>query len=181
MIAPNCPDHGRLALDLALGRLDDETAARAEVVRTTCPVCREWWRTQLEGDEAVDVDVAVVAALDELELPTRRRGHGWLAVAATVVMTLGVGSLWLLDRPANVQPGPDDDAVIIANMDFEVPEAIAQLDDPSVAGLNPVAADDGPVIASLSFEEGVAAPDGSEPIYSGGFEDGVVTDWVPST
>lgn len=90
-----CQDHGRLVLDLALGRLDDDRARVAERARQTCPSCRSWWEDSLEGEPAVEVDRAVAEAFASFEAPRNlhRSSHQrlWLAAAAVfVVAVLGL-------------------------------------------------------------------------------------------
>lgn len=98
MLPPSCPTHDRLLLDLALGRLDDRQADRAEAVRSTCPVCRQWWKRTFSSDAARSVEAAVSAALDSVELPRRHHAWRWLAAAAAVV--IAAASLLLLPGPA---------------------------------------------------------------------------------
>jgi hypothetical protein len=93
MKAPACPEHERLVLDLAQGRLDDAAAAEADAVRTGCPVCSAWWREELEGDLAATLDTAVEQAFDQFT-PARRRIPAWMPAAAAAVVAVGAGVLW---------------------------------------------------------------------------------------
>ena len=106
MHSPNCPDHGRLVLDLAMGRLEDAAALEAESASTSCPVCRGWWLERFEGGPAGVVDEAVAATFSNLQLPARRRGYGWMAAAAAVVMTFGVGTIWMLQGTTPTEETP---------------------------------------------------------------------------
>jgi len=85
MIAPNCPDHGSLVLDLALGRLEDERAGEAERVRDSCPSCNAWWRDRLSGGAVAEVDQAVAKAFEAFRPSGRRRSRLWLAAGDEVV------------------------------------------------------------------------------------------------
>jgi len=190
MISPNCPKHDRLVLDLALGRLDDDAAADAEVVSETCPVCQAWWQVQFEGKDAAAVDGAVASVLENLDLPERRRGHGWLALAAAMVMALGATTLWLVQSPGTQGPGLANSVTVervavIQSMDFESMHAfVAQPEASSLAaadfeesGLDPVESD-GMAIAVL--DDGPMAVN-SGTLFDGRFESGSLDDWVPST
>jgi hypothetical protein len=94
MRAPTCPDHGRLVLDLALGRLDDRSAAEAEAVRLSCPICAGWWRSEIEAATAVAVDQAVGSVFAAFQPPARSRVTRWLPVAAAAALAAGAGVLW---------------------------------------------------------------------------------------
>jgi hypothetical protein len=201
MHAPSCPDHGRLVLDLALGRLDDETALEAELAAGSCPHCRSWWGDLFGGGELAVVDDAVAAALADLRLPGRRRGRGWMALAAVVVMALGVTTLWLARRSA-VEPAVPDAPVrmaVITSFDFEAPvsaRATAPFElAPAPAGdaraAEPVFVPAGPrsAVADPDPVAGAARPEPAaetqvvetEPLFAAGFESGDLGGWVPST
>jgi len=94
MRVPACPDHGRLVLDLALGRLDDPSAFAAEAVRLSCPECAGWWRSELEGTAAAAVDQAVGSAFSSFQPPASSRVARWLPVAAAATLAAGAGLLW---------------------------------------------------------------------------------------
>lgn len=187
MISPNCPDHGRLVLDLALGRLDDAAAAEAESISESCPTCRAWWNEQFEGEAADVVDAAVAVALTDLRLPERRRSRGWIAAAAAIVMAFGVGTLWVAQNNTKVDEDVAPQMVAIQTFDFEVPEAVAEfarveVSDPDSAPIEQ------PSPQRVFAEEdlaAVAAPveveESSEPLFSGSFESGDFGGWVPST
>ncbi|MEE4272830.1 MAG: hypothetical protein V2I67_14245 [Thermoanaerobaculales bacterium] len=187
MIAPNCPDHGRLALDLAQGRLDDDAALHADEILAACPVCREWWRTQFEGEASATVDEAVAAVFGDLRLPARRRSHGWMAVAAAAVMAIGAATLWLASSPDAAAPAPVEVAAI-QSIDFEQPElqllAIASSDDLDLQRETPrplfvpgPVGTDEPRVA-----EATQAAADEPPLFTGGFESGSLAGWgVPST
>jgi hypothetical protein len=198
MISPNCPEHGRLVRDLALGRLENDAALDAEVVRSTCGVCRRWWQEQFEGSTAEVVDDAVAAAFTELQLPSRRRSHGWWAIAAVAVMTAGVATLWLGRAPTPADRATVDRVALIASLDFEVPGEVVEAASVSVAipeigdheSTTVVAAlpVERPIVVDVSVAES-AAPDApvvrteteSTPIFVGSFESGDLGAWVPST
>ena len=93
MRIPTCPEHGRLVLDLALGRLDDQAAAEAESVRTSCPECAAWWRAELEGELAHRFDHSIETAFESFS-PARRRRPAWMPVAAAAALAVGGGLLW---------------------------------------------------------------------------------------
>jgi hypothetical protein len=94
MRAPHCPDHGRLVLDLALGRLEDGPAAQAERIRGACPVCSAWWQTELEGPAATELDAVLESSFASFAPPARRRVARWLPVAAAATLAAGAGLLW---------------------------------------------------------------------------------------
>jgi hypothetical protein len=200
MISPNCPEHDRLVLDLALGRLDDESAAEAEAASETCPVCRTWWQTELGGENTALVDDAVASVFDDLELPDRRRGHGWLALAAAAVMALGAATLWLVQSPATqgpraVEPVVDERVATIASMDFEAPSAVVALTSGPVEdasrSVDPVQIGDPRVDTQRLVTDEIVPADAvsghapvaveSEPLFAGRFESGDLGEWGPST
>lgn len=190
MYSPNCPDHGRLVLDLALGRLDDDASATAERIGESCPVCRQWWREQFDGDAAAVVDEAVAAIFSDLQLPSRRRGYGWVAAAAAVVMTLGAGAIWMSQGTTNL--GEEMAAPRVASIGtitFEPSGATAEYvlveaPDPEPAPVERLVGQEPPVAKILTAEiapvENVADPS-SGALFAGGFETGSIGDWVPST
>ena len=194
MLPPNCPDHGRLALDLALGRLDGVESTAAEIVSSSCPTCRAWWRENLEGEAADLVDRAVAGVFAELQLPGRQRGHRWLAAAAAAVMTLGVGTLWLIERSPSVNPVAPERTAAIQTINFEDPSVVRQLSDAEIPNpeLEPVdvlvveergrreVSVDEPTVTEAATTERAIAPE-PEPLFAGGFESGNLGAWVPST
>ncbi len=93
MRLPDCPDHGRLVLDLAQGRLDDRASAAAESVLASCPVCAGWWREELEGELAASLDATVATAFGHFR-PARRRVPVWMPAAAAATLAVGAVALW---------------------------------------------------------------------------------------
>lgn len=194
MNSPNCPEHGRLVLDLALGRLDDDSAVLAEETLTSCPVCRDWWRTQFEGEDAALIDEAVASVFDEFQPPVRRRSHGWIAVAAAAVMTIGVGALWMARDPLQVEPVVAERTAAIQVMNFEAPELVpmviatsADLQEENAApapvfvpAAVQVESDDEMMVAEATPpEEVIGNRQGA--LFVGGFESGSTTGWgVPT-
>jgi hypothetical protein len=200
MMSPNCPDHGRLVADLALGRLDDADALRAEELRESCADCRRWWQQQFSGEAHDRVDDVVASALAGLRLPARRRGHGWMALAAAVIMAFGATSLWLIQRP--VQPGPvindrdstpiervatirtldfesaDDEMLVVHSAAEPAEEPVAEraVSHPPVVDVEPVA-----LIAQTALPPPETTADKPEALFSGDFESGDLSDWGPST
>jgi hypothetical protein len=118
MRAPTCPDHGRLLLDLALGRLDDRSAAEAEAVRLSCPSCAGWWRSELEAATAVAVDQAVGSVFAAFQPPARGRVTRWLPVAAAAALAAGAGVLWY-QHGAVRAPGSTMPAGALAQESFD--------------------------------------------------------------
>ena len=118
MRAPDCPDHGRLVLDLALGRLDDRSAVDAEAVRLSCPSCAAWWRSELEATAAVAVDEAVRSAFAAFQPPARSRVARWLPVAAALALAAGAGVLWY-QHGAVQAPGSTTPAGPLAHESFD--------------------------------------------------------------
>jgi len=188
MIAPNCPDHDRLVLDLALGRLDDEAAFAAEGVAGSCEVCRAWWQERFEGEAADTVDEVVAATFDDLRLPARRRGHGWMPVAAAVVLTVGASALWLA-RDTGPEPPATVEVAAIQSIDFENAElqpvatvTSADLEERQVtvrAAFSPA-----PVRGEetrIAEAPQIAAEIVPEPLFNGGFESGDLSGWGSGT
>lgn len=91
--SPACPEHDRLVLELARGRLDGDRATAAERVRRECPACRSWWQDFLAGEQAAVVDSAVAEAFAGFEAPRRSHPQRWLAAAA-VFFALVLGFLF---------------------------------------------------------------------------------------
>jgi hypothetical protein len=109
MLPPDCPDHGSLALELALGRLDDRAAAAAERARASCDRCSSWWHAQLEGETAARVDRSVAAAVGRFRPPRRHRWR-YAAAAAAALAVAAAALLWRLALPA---PVPSTDTVAL--------------------------------------------------------------------
>ena len=187
MISPNCPDHGRLVLDLALGRLDDEAAGKAESVSESCPVCRAWWHEHFESDAAQAVDDVVAVTFSDLQLPARRRSHRLMAAAAAVVMAFGVGTLWVSQNSPTVDEEVPARTVSIRTFDFEVPEAVSEfamieVPDPDPAPIaHPAVQPVVPQNTVIAAGAPVAVEESSAPLFAGGFETGDLSAWVPST
>ena len=164
MRSPDCPTHGRLVLDLALGRLEDEAAAEAEHARTSCAACSAWWRTELEGDSAARLDSVLESAFAAFVPPVRRPVSRWLPAAAAATLVAGAGLLWYQDRDKAVQP------------------AISQTS-PTTVALENFDCDrdgDGTVgIEDLGFAVRVEHSGG--PIFADGLESGDLDDWTPHT
>ena len=189
MISPNCPNHGRLVLELALGRLDDDAAAEAESISESCPVCRAWWQEQFEGGAAEVVDDSVATAFTDLQLPARRRSHGWMAVAAAVVMALGVGTIWVSQSRTSMDEVTAPQTASIQTLDFEIPDAVSEFARVEIPDPEPEtvvqptiesASTEGILIAEASPAE-VVVEDSSESVFAGSFESGDLSAWVPST
>jgi hypothetical protein len=187
MLTPNCPDHERLVLDLALGRLDDTDAARAEDVRTTCPTCRTWWAAQFDSDACEQVDGAVAAVFDGLELPRRQTSRQWMGLAAALVMAAGATALWLTHEPLSVEPVPGDRVALAERIEIEAPAAAMPTLEPEVApietadrtGAIEAAPSEIPVADEVVVAEAPSVE--AEPFFTGGFETGDFSEWVPST
>ncbi len=117
-----CPEHHNLMLELARGELDDGQAVRAEVFHSECTHCREWWEATFEGEAFSTVDQSVEGAFASFRPPAKRR-HGWLAAAAALVLTIGIGSTSLLLRETNTEfsraATPVPSGVALTVMDFE--------------------------------------------------------------
>jgi hypothetical protein len=161
MRAPDCHDHGRLVLELALGRLEDNEADRAEAVRCHCPTCSEWWATTFDCEQAAAVHNQVSDVFRSLELPRRSRFHPWWAAAAAAAVVACVVGLW------TIGPGLDSGVTYHANGE------VAPVDE---------------VIAVFDFESGTVAELGTvvengspEPVFAADFESGSLGDLVPHT
>jgi hypothetical protein len=189
MNSPNCPDHGRLVLDLALGRLDDAAAFEAESISESCPVCREWWQEQFGSDSAAVVDEAVSVTFSDLQLPARRRGYGWMAAAAAVVMSLGVGTIWVLQGTSSMDEVAAPRVASIQTISFEPSDATAEFvlieaPDPEPVAVGRPAAQE-PLVEEILIAEAapaeVAVDRPSDALFAGGFESGDLGTWVPTT
>ena len=122
MTARICPEHEDLMRELACGLLDDARAARAEGLRVECSHCASWWKETFAGEAFDQVDNAVVAAFASLNRPARRR-YGWLAAAAALVLTIGIGSTSLFLRETGTEfsraATPVPSGPVLTVMDFE--------------------------------------------------------------
>lgn len=162
MRPPDCHDHGRLVLDLALGRLDDADAATAESVRLGCPACSSWWRTELEGSVAVELDAVLRTSFASFALPARRRLPRWLPVAAAATLAAGTGLLWHQQRsepPVLTQVEPT--AVVAETFDGDR-DGNGTVD-----------------ISDIGFAVHVDTP--SDAIFTDTLDDGDLTGWTPHT
>lgn len=122
MTASCCPDHGDLMLELALGRLDDGEAERAEGLRTSCAGCRQLWSSSFDESALAVVDAAVAGAFAGFRAPRYRR-RGWWAAAAAAVLVLGIGATSLLWRggedPAAASRQSAVSGAVLSVWDFE--------------------------------------------------------------
>ncbi len=156
MRIPNCPDHGREVLDLALGRLDDRAAVEAESVRATCPVCSAWWQEELEGDVAHRLDHSIESAFESF-LPARQRRSVWMPVAAAAALAVGSGLVWYGNG------NPNDSHQTIAQESFDGDHDGNGLIDPSDFGFS------------------IHVEDASEGIFAGDLDSGDLTGWNSSS
>jgi hypothetical protein len=162
MRAPHCPDHDRLVLDLALGRLEDAPAAAAEQVRESCPICSAWWRTELEGPAAAALDPVVNASIAAFEPPARRRVLRWLPVAAAATLAVAAGLLWQQHRAQPpVLTHADPAEVTVENFDGD-------RDGNGVVD-----------VADLGFAVHVERTGSA--IFTDSLDDGQLTGWTPHT
>lgn len=164
MRTPDCPTHGCLVLDLALGRLEDEAAAEAEDARASCPVCSAWWRTELEGEPAARLDPVLESTFAAFEPPARQRVARWLPAAAAATLAAGAGLLWYQSQNAAVQPIVSQTAptaVTLENFDGD-------RDGDGIVGME-----------DLGFVVRVEHSGG--PIFADGLDGGDLADWTPHT
>ena len=162
MRAPTCPDHGRLVLNLALGRLDDRSAAEAEAVRVSCPSCAGWWRSELEAATVVAVDQAVGSVFAAFQPPARSRVTRWLPVAAAAALAAGAGVLWY-QHGAVQSPGSTTPAGPLAQESFD-----GDRDGDGVVG-----------IEDLGFT--VKVEQAREAIFADTLDGGELAGWTPHT
>lgn len=122
MRGPECRQHGALVLDLARGRLDDQTEAMAEQARRDCPLCSAWWRSNLEQGPALVVGDEVAQVFASFEAPRRSR-RAWLAAAAALLLAISGAVLWQsgAGRPEPLHPGSVSTAVGPDSMARSVP------------------------------------------------------------
>lgn len=162
MRAPHCPNHGRLVLDLALGRLEDGPAAAAEEVRASCPICSAWWRAELEGPAATELDTVLQSTIAEFMPPARRRVARWLPVAAAATLAAAAGLFWHQHRAQPpVLTHADQKAVTVESFDGD-------RDGNGVVD-----------IADLGFA--VHVDRAGEAIFTDTLDDGQLTGWTPHT
>jgi hypothetical protein len=149
MKAFDCPDHGHLVPDLALGRLDGPGAEKAESARRKCAVCSSWWDEAFSDSAVAAIDAEVWDVFRAFE-PPRRRRRGWLAAAAAAVLVIGGGSASLLWRDAPAPHSPPDDQV--SAWDFEAGAVAGAID------------------SSDSSDD--------QAVFVGGFESGDLSEWT---
>ena len=117
-----CPEHHNLVHELALGQLDDARAVRAEALRVDCDHCRGWWDATFAGEAFAAVDQSAESAFATFRAPAKRR-YGWLAAAAALVLTVGIGSMSLLLRDTGTEfsraATPVPVGATLTVMDFE--------------------------------------------------------------
>jgi hypothetical protein len=179
MDSPRCPEHGRMVLDLARGKLDDGDAVRAEEIRRACSVCSGWWRAHLEGEAALVVDSAVSEAWTRVSPPLRRRLRPWLAAAAAAAFALTVFWAQDLGRSSHRPPATVAEAVPIVAADLDAdrgrgevlrnveplrraaPENLPASVKPAPARLNAGASETGHVLGAVFGADGSTADAGS--------------------
>lgn len=102
---PICPDHDRLMLDLALGKLEDRYADEAEATRHSCPTCRQWWESTLQGESAAELEAVVDQVFAEFQPPRTKDLLEWLPVVMAAVLALAVGLVLQSDAPGTHDEG----------------------------------------------------------------------------
>jgi hypothetical protein len=124
MTVPTCPEHGSLMSELAAGRLDPESGARAEELRVGCADCARWWNRTFSDAALHELDAAVAESFASFAPPARRRS-GWWAVAAAAVLALGIGAASLLWDGGTRSPvaaaagGNTGTEIVLSTFDFE--------------------------------------------------------------
>ncbi len=157
MRIPTCPEHGRLVLDLALGRLDDQAGTAAESIRTSCPECAAWWRAEFEGDLAHHLDRSIEIAFESFR-PARRRRTMWMPAAAAAALAVSGGLLWYGNSDVN-----EAQQQTLAQESFDGDLDSNGLVDPSDLGF------------ALHMENA------SEAIFNGDLDNGDLTGWNSNT
>jgi hypothetical protein len=157
MKAFDCPDHDHLVPDLALGRLDDLGAEKAESARRNCAMCSSWWDETFSDSAVAAIDAEVWDVFQAFEPPSRRR-HYWLAaVAAAAMLAIGVAMTAGLWRGKLLSPVPSID--LVSTWDFEGGD------------LNTSALDAGDAIESSCYEKS------NDAIFSSNLESGGLAGW----
>jgi hypothetical protein len=162
---PACPDHGRTVLDLARGRLDDVRAVEAEQVLESCPLCRAWWRENLEGTAADLVDEAVEQSFAAFQPPRRRRIAVWMPAAAAVLLMVGAGLLW-----NSGEPDPVSADQFIGNGELVRESFDGDTDGDGVVG-----------ISDLGFVLGADELHADQPIFDDSVDSGDLSNWSSRT
>ncbi len=162
-MGPDCHNHGNLVGHLALGRLDDLEAVRAEEVRANCSTCSRWWLENFDSQTATAVEFEVSAAFQAFRAPRRQRRYRvWWAAAAAAILSIGLlNHLWI--------SAPVDSGIVISDVASE----------PAITG------SPSETIKVMDFETGSVAsaalldkPD--EPVFAADFEAGLGT-WKTSS
>ncbi len=174
MDAPQCNEHSRLVLDLALGRLDDNAAERAETALQSCPVCRSWWSQHMESPAAQVVAAAVSEELTRFQAPSQRR-HWW-AMAAAVLLTLAVVSLWQLapGGPVTTMIGSSTQGTIPASQPAEAVINTISFEPENLGTLELV-------MESEAASKVARKRPADSPLFAIDFETGSLNGWSPTT
>jgi hypothetical protein len=181
MHASGCHEHGNLVRDLALGRLGDSEAERAETILSSCASCKAWWSQNVENERAMAVDTAVREGLARFKAPSRRRQRQWWAAAAAVILAVATGMFWHLGSgPVGVEtqalydtPKPvlQPEVSTISVMDFEAAVTKSEME---IVGH--LAADE-----TAEARQATGPRQATEAIFAGDFESGSLDGWTPST
>lgn len=121
MYSFTCPDHGRLVVDLALGRLDSADSERADDVSRRCPDCSSWWRREI-GDASAAVDVGVAEAFAAFVPPVASRRPVWLRLAAVAVVVLACGLGWELRHASSGSQPTSSESLIVVGQVGPIPD-----------------------------------------------------------
>ena len=121
MYSFTCPDHGRLVVDLALGRLDNAASDRADDVSRQCPECSGWWRREI-GDSSAAVDVGVADAFAAFVPPVASRRPVWLRLAAVAVVVLACGLGWELRHASSGSQATSSESLIVVGQVGPIPD-----------------------------------------------------------
>ena len=152
----NCPEHGDLMRELARGCLDDERSIWAETVREDCVGCTRWWNEAFSGDAYAAVDGSVSEAISSF-VPPARRHYRWFAIAAALVLAVGIGATSMLWR--SPQASPADASDVVSTWDFE-PGTL-----------------DEEVVATNDATDGSGESSGTSAVFVGDFESGDLSGW----
>lgn len=165
MRPPNCSQHGSLMLDLARGRLTDESASNAEGIRRSCPTCAAWWTTHLSGPPVANMDSTVEAAFASFEEPRQRRLSDTFPWAVAAVLALAVSFVLRPEKAPNTDIADDaQEGNLVVQESFNTDrnsDGVVDLSDVSI-------------VISTGTADG--SPE-QQPIFGGDLESGDLTTW----
>jgi len=172
----SCAVHKDLVVSYARGKLDDDQAACAEDVLSSCTQCASWMASLEHHPAYSSVNDAVGEALAQFR-PARHHRHTrwWQLAAAAAVIAIAGSVLWF--HSGTYQPAATDTAMI-TTLDFESWQSDGTAD--SKVPATTVLLQDRVTTVTAPSGSGATPPNEAQiqsKIFTTGFEAGEIETW----